>query len=333
MKKRKLIKCLSLICLAALLLCGCAGQEARTLTGFALDTVVSLTVFDGDEAALSQALALCNDLERRLSRTVADSEIARANAAGGEPVELSADTAALIEKALYYAELSGGLFDVTVCPLTDLWDFKADHPAVPAAEDIEAALACVGWERVQLSGTQLRLTGGARIDLGGIAKGYIADRVAQSLAAAGKERALVNLGGNVVVFGGREDGEPFTVGIQKPFAAGGELALTLCLSDGAVATSGSYERCFWQQEELFHHILHPQTGMPARTGLASVTVIAKSSVDADALSTVCFLLGQQAGLELINGLSDTEAVFISEQGEIVLSEGLRRGEGFVTIRQ
>lgn len=323
-----LMAALSLLCAA---LCGC-GEKSRTITGFGLNTVVSVTVFDNDEAALSDALVLLGELERRLSRTVETSEIARANRAGGAPTAISDDTAELLRLALSYSELSGGKFDITVCPASSLWDFGAAEPAIPSSGALSEAVSRIGYEKVALSGNALTLSGGAELDLGGIAKGYIADCIAEQLKGAGKERAIVNLGGNVVVFGGKADGSPFTVGIQKPFGISGETALTLCLSDGAVATSGTYERCFTRDGILYHHILDPETGMPANTGLSSVTVITGSSAEADALSTVCFLLGETEGMALIEDSANTEAVFIREDGSVLLSSGLSRGDGFVTVQ-
>ncbi|MBR3692737.1 MAG: FAD:protein FMN transferase [Clostridia bacterium] len=330
---KQLLKYTAGILLFALLFCtlaGCGGGT-KTLTGFGLNTLVSLTVYDGDEAALSGALQTLGKLERRLSRTVAGSEISAANSAGGAPVTLSEDTAELVRMALRGAELSGGKFDITVCPLTALWDFSAAEPKIPDAADLAAALSRVGYENIRLEGNTLTLSGGAEIDLGGIAKGYIADVLAEELRAAGKERAIVNLGGNIALFGGKPDGSPFSVGIQKPFAPSGETALTLSLRDGAIATSGTYERSFTQDGILYHHILDPDTGMPADTGLSSVTVIAQRAAEADLLSTVCFLLGEEGGLSLVERLPDTEAVFVRADGSIRLSAGLRDGNAFVSV--
>ena len=330
---KQLLKYTAGILLFALLFCtlaGCGGGT-KTLTGFGLNTLVSLTVYDGDEAALSGALQTLGKLERRLSRTVAGSEISAANSAGGAPVTLSEDTAELVRMALRGAELSGGKFDITVCPLTALWDFSAAEPKIPDAADLAAALSRVGYENIRLEGSTLTLSGGAEIDLGGIAKGYIADVLAEELRAAGKERAIVNLGGNIALFGGKPDGSPFSVGIQKPFAPSGETALTLSLRDGAIATSGTYERSFTQDGILYHHILDPDTGMPADTGLSSVTVIAQRAAEADLLSTVCFLLGEEGGLSLVERLPDTEAVFVRADGSIRLSAGLRDGNAFVSV--
>jgi len=327
----RIICIITALALLGAFLCSC-GDRARTITGFGLNTVVSVTVFDGDEAALSDAMVLLGELERKLSRTVESSEIARANRADGAPTELSADTAELLRLALSFSELSDGKFDITVCPATSLWDFSTAEPVIPSSDKLSDAVSRIGYENVSLSGNTLTLSCGAEIDLGGIAKGYIADRMAEQLKSAGKMHGIVNLGGNVVVFGGKADGSPFTVGIQKPFGASGETALTLCLSDGAVATSGTYERSFTRDGVLDHHILDPKTGMPADTGLSSVTVITGSSAEADALSTVCFLLGETEGMALIEERADTEAVFIRENGSLRLSSGLSRGNTFVTVQ-
>ncbi len=320
---RKIVSVCALI-LAVCLLCSACGARAVTAAGFALNTVVSVSLYDGDETAAAGALTLCSQWERKLSRTVAESEISALNAAAGAPVTLSAETAELLALAQKYEALSGGRFDVTVAPLSDLWDFNGD-PRVPAEEELAAARSRVGAEKLRLDGRTASLSGGAQVDLGAIAKGYIADRLTEALRAQGKTRGIVNLGGNVAVFGGGD--APFTVAVQKPFGQSGEYACTLSISDGAVVTSGVYERGFEADGVWYHHLLDPRTGCPAQTGLWSVTVIAASAADADALATVLFLLGEAEGVALAERLPDVEAVFIRDGGSVRFTSGLADGQG------
>lgn len=319
MKKRI---CIFAAVMAILLLglSGCASAP-REATGFSLNTVVSVRTWGGGESLPQEALALCSEYEHRFSRTLPDSEIYALNHANGQPLSLSEDTARLLALAGEYHDLSGGAFDVTIAPVSELWDFSGT-PRVPAEDELAEALGKVGFANLTLSGQEARISGGGEIDLGGIAKGYISQKLADFLRAEGAGRAIVNLGGNVVVFGGEQ--KPFSVAIQKPFGGSGEYAMTLYVSEGAVVTSGTYERGFEQGGVWYHHILDPATGMPARTGLDSVTVITDDAGRGDALSTVCFLLGEERGMALIESLPECEAVFIRKDGGIVTTSGIDR---------
>ena len=303
-----------LLCLLAplLLLSGCAPAPISK-TGFALDTVVSVTLYQGgDEETAQEALALCRDYEAIFSPTAPNSELYQVNQ--GEITRLSGDLAAVLKEALEFAALSGGAFDPTVGALTSLWDFSAQDPSPPDRAAIQSALDHVGYDKVTLAGdgTITISDPQLRIDLGAIAKGYIADRVRDFLLEEGVTSAIINLGGNLYCIGGRPDGSPFEIAIQTPFGSSDDTAVTLAVEDLSVVTSGVYQRYFQEDGVLYHHILDPRTGYPADTGLLSVTILAPRSVDADALSTTCFLLGLDDGLALVDSLDGVGAVFITE---------------------
>ena len=221
-----------------------------------------------------------------------------------------------------YSELSGGAFDITIEPVSSLWDFTSGEKIVPDAETIAEKQACVGYEDVELKGNKLRFKKeGMGIELGAVAKGYIADKVKEYLVSEGVKSAVIDLGGNVLCVGEKPDGKPFKIGIQKPFADRSETVSAVEIAGTSVVSSGIYERYFEKDGKLYHHILDPATGYPYENGLVSVTVLSEESADGDGLSTACFALGLEKGLELIEQTPDTEAMFITEDGEMHFSKG------------
>ena len=164
------------------------------------------------------------------------------------------------------------------------------------------------------------------MDLGGIAKGYTADKVKEFLMEEDVDSAIINLGGNILAFGGKpsENGEilPFQIGVSEPTdRENAGIMGYFTARDASVVTSGNYERYFEEGGVRYHHILDSETGYPAETGLDSVTILSEKSVDGDALSTTCFVLGLERAMELIESIPDTEAVFITSDGETVMTSG------------
>ena len=296
-------------------------------TAFKLNTVVTVTLYDSqDQEILDGALALCDEYERIFSRTLEESELYRLNA-GELPEEdggytLSDPMAELTAAGLYYGELSDGAFDISIAPVSSLWDFTSGEGSVPDSGAIAAALELVNYRDVSLEGDEIRFAKeGMQLDLGAVAKGYIADRIKDYLLEQGVESAIIDLGGNILCVGSRPGGDPFRIGLQRPFASRSETVATVEITDKSVVSSGIYERYFEEDGVLYHHILNPETGYPYDNGLVSVTIISDESVDGDALSTSCFALGLEKGMELINSLPDVQAVFITEDGELHFSEG------------
>ena len=302
-------------------------------SAFKLNTIVSIALYDStDETIIDEAFELCDYYENLLSRTIASSEISKINESALTPVTISDDTYELLEKGLYYSALSNGAFDITVEPLTSLWNFSSSSPKVPAASDIKLAVSEVDYENVVLeNGTVTLEEEGMGIDLGAIAKGYVADKVKEFLLSKGVTSAMINLGGNVLCVGEKPDGSAFKVGIQKPFEDRNETIAIMELSDKSVVSSGIYERYFVEDGVSYHHILNPSTGYPYDTDLVAVTIISDLSVDGDGLSTVCFALGLEKGLELINSMDDTYAVFITSDYELHYSDGFK--ENIPTTQQ
>lgn len=316
-----LIICAAALLAAALFLASRAGPLENT--AFAMDTVISVDIRGMSRGRtkklLKECFELCREYEQALSRTVAGNDIDRLNQ--GETVAVTEHALAVIEKSLMYSRLSGGAFDVTVLPLVELWDVGAAQTSVPGNADIEAARALTGYENIVIGGGNVSLGGGARIDLGAIAKGYIGDKMKELLISRGCESAVINLGGNVVTIGDN-GGKPWAVGVQQPFAAQGELAAVLRVKDKSVVTSGRYERYFLREGQLYHHIMDPATGRPAENELDAVTIVCDASADADALSTACFVLGSEEGAALLESVPGAEGLFILRNGETVATPGM-----------
>lgn len=320
-----MLRAISAMLACLLLLAGCMGcsvSEKRVeRTAFYFDTAVSITLYGGQEAWLDEAFAQCARYERIFSRTNAQSELYALNHADGQPMVCSDALVQVITAAVQYSTLSDGKFDVTIAPYSDLWDFTAQQPTLPDANALKAAGKRVGYENIQIKGNTVTLLSGAQLDLGGIAKGYIADRLAELLTEKGAN-AVLSLGGNVMLIGEKSNGAAYTVGIKNPENTA-ELAAKLRARGGlSVVTCGDYERCFTLDGVRYHHILDVSSGMPAESDLRAVTVIAPSSMQADALSTICFLLGEQAGKALIETLDGVEAVFVNQHNAVTCTDGI-----------
>ena len=321
----------ALLSASILLLSGCSGlprERSQTYTDTLFDTVISVQIFDSvDEDVLEGCEKLCKKYDSMFSNKIEDSEISRINSAGGNPVEVSKETIKLIKKGIYYSEMSDGVFDITIAPVSNLWDFKAETPLVPSPEAIAEAVSHVNFENIIIRDNTVKLTDPhAGIDLGAIAKGYIADRIKDYLEEEGVRHAMINLGGNVLAMGSKLDGSDYNIGIQEPFDETGEPITSVKISDKSVVTSGIYQRYFKADGKIYHHILDPNTGYPCENNLYSVTILTDSSLTADALSTTCFLLGYDRGMKLINQLDNVDAVFITNDNQIHYSKNFQNNQ-------
>lgn len=308
-----------------LLLCSACGEaktpEKRSEVGYALDTVITLTAYTDDEQVLKDAMGECRRLEGILSRTVEGSDVWRINHAEGKPVEVSEETAEVLACALETAEESGGAFDITVAPVSILWDFKSGKAELPDADAISEAVRLVDYKQIKLEGRMVTLPAGMMIDLGGIAKGYIADQVKEYLEKRGVKHAILSFGGNIVAIGTKPDGSDWKVGIQDIDLPAGNYMLVARNNGGSTVTSGIYERGFDLDGVRYHHLLSPATGWPVQNELASVTVFSESSMQGDALATASFVLGPEEGKALIERLEGVEAVFIFKDRTAVYTSG------------
>ena len=319
------MKRLSLSLLALLLLCGCArsaapqGAEAESVSStiFAMDTVMDLRVC-GDERLLLDAAARIADLERALSVTDPGSEIYAVNRDGRG--ELGEDAAALLERALAVCARTDGALDVSVYPVVRAWGFTTGDYRVPDAEELHSLLQNVDYRQIALDGSSVTLRPGMMLDLGSVAKGYASDQVLALFQSAGVTSALLNLGGNVHALGGKPDGSDWRIAIQDPLGSG-YLGL-LEIRDRAVITSGGYERSFEEDGEVYWHIIDPATGAPARSGLISVSVVGRDGTLCDGLSTALFVMGLERAAALWRASDDFEAIFVTDQKEIYITQGL-----------
>jgi len=326
------------ICLLFLpILQGCAINEVREHSKnlFALNTWINIRIYAGREGPkiIDSAVRRIEEIERRMSVTIKDSDVSRINDnAGIQPVKVHEDTFKVIEKALEYAKLSKGAFDITVYPIVQLWGITTEHPRVPTDEEIREKLKFVDYQKVILNedeGTVYLQEKGMGIDLGAIAKGYAADEVVRVLREEGVQHALINMGGNVIVVGNKPNGQPWRIGIQDPRSDGVQqhIAVVEAVNE-SVVSSGDYERyikdVYQKTGVRYHHIFDPATGYPANQGLMATTVVAENSADADALSTIVFVMGAEKGLGLVEQIGNAEALAVTVDKKIYTTKGFDR---------
>ena len=299
--------------------CGTDGGDTEASRDlFAMDTYMTVTAYGkGATEAVDQAADEISRLDQLLSTGNEDSEIYKINQSGDGI--LSEETAYLVERSLDLYEATDGAFDIAIEPLTSLWDFTAENPKVPKDSLIRAALPKCNYHNISVDTDKNEITlktDDTAIELGAIAKGYIADRLKDYLVSQNVKSAIINLGGNVLCIGEKTDNSAFKIGIQKPFADRSETIAVMDIRDKSVVSSGIYERCFEQDGTLYHHLLNPKTGYPYDNGLIAVTIISDQSVDGDALSTTCFALGLEDGMKLAESLDDVQAFFVTSDYEI-----------------
>lgn len=330
-RKKSIIYTASIIAIFAVVftcLFSLKGCFSKTLsrTFFAADTVCTITLYDGSESDLDGAVDIVFSLADKFNCRDENSELGILNKTKSckNP---SSELKEIIEQGMLFSSLGKGSFDITVKPLSSLWDFK--NEVIPKNADISAVLPKIGYKNIEISDSYITLKNGAEIDLGGIAKGYMADKITDFLIRNGVKSAVINLGGNVSVIGKKQN-KNFTVGIQKPFGEGNS-ALISCY-DMSVVTSGIYQRYFEKNGKIHHHLLNTKTGYPEQNGLYSVTIISKFATVADALSTLCFLEGLEKGMELIEKQEGIEAVFIDKNQKMHLSSGLTLNGNLIEIK-
>jgi thiamine biosynthesis lipoprotein len=292
-----------------------------TARAFHFDTL-NTVVAQADQELIEEALELCSFYEKLLSRFIEGSDVWRLNHAQGHPVELHPATLQVLQCAERVRGASQGAFNIAIGSASELWDFGSTAPRVPNAVELARMAETLHDFRVTSTGLFATIPATLQIDLGGIAKGFICDRIAGALRERGVNSALLNFGGNVVTVGEHPEKRPWQVGIQTPGhrRESNIFALLEC-ADTAVVTSGIYERGFTAGGELYHHILDPRTCWPARTDLLSVSVILPNSMLADALATAILVLGVKDGLPLAQQFG-AKVVLLEEDGQLTCSEGL-----------
>ncbi|MCL2078826.1 MAG: FAD:protein FMN transferase [Oscillospiraceae bacterium] len=320
---------------------GCGGGQSGDImseTRLLFDTYCTITIgqpiysskLDASNLIsnlLEEAFELCEKYEALFGMTVTGSDVWKINHAKGEPVEVSRETVELIEHGLRFGELSGGMFDITVGRLSSLWDFGNNFnehggQTVPPQELLKKAQLTVNYSQLttnaEKSTVQLE-NPESWIDLGGIAKGYIADKIAEHLRQNGVTNALINLGGDIMLLGKRPDGSPWRTAIRKPYGSENEYVGVLEIADASIVSSGTYERQFTEDGITYHHILDPYTGMPSTSDVISATVIAENALIGESLSTIAVLTGSEK-IEIIfeQTAGFIGAVLVTDGGEVLI---------------
>lgn len=317
-----------------LIISGCSPQKELSEsypisdTRFILDTISSISIYayngkEKPEDIINETFELCEYYEGLFSRTIEGSDIYKINNSNGAPVNVDDSTIEIIKKSIEYSEITNGEFDITVGPISSLWNFTDGNNIVPASDIIEEAITHIGYKNIVIDGNSVTLKDPkAALELGAIAKGFIADRCADFLREKNVTSAIINLGGNILTVGGKTETEPFNIGVQKPFDERNKTDGIISARDKSVVTSGIYERYFKVNDKIYHHILDPKTGYPIDNSLEAVTIISDKSIDGDVLSTSCFLLGLENGLKLIESTDGVEAIFITKDGSLHYSSGI-----------
>ena len=344
MNRSKLVRGLGCLLVVVLLLCGCGtmataaddpeASQASKVYVDSMDTFIELTAYgSGRDEALKAAKAEIERLNDMLSIGVEESEISRVNQEGSGTV--SPETAEMIREALVLYEETGGAFDLTVYPLMELWGFVSKDYHVPTQEELRATLERVGADRVAIDPESdlVTLGDGQAIDLGGIVKGFTAQRLMELFREYGVTSSIVSLGGNIQCLGTKPDGSAWRIGVKDPFNPDAGLSAIVQIVDKAVITSGGYERFFVDEETgvTYRHIVDPATGYPAESGLSSVSIVTANGMLGDGLSTALYILGLERATEFWRAHSaEFDALFIDNEGEIYITAGL---EGAVTANQ
>ena len=293
-----------------------------------MGTLVSITAVAPNEPTAQSAIAAgfheIKRLEGLLSTWISDSELSRVNRSAGQaPVVVSRDTMELVARSQEMARMTDGAFNIAIGPAVDAWSVT-ERQRIPTDAELVQAKPFVDWTRIELNrtdGTLYLPIAGMRIDVGGIGKGYAADRAVDVMKKAGAQAGVVALAGDIKTFGSLPGSSGFPVGIQHPRQIGDVLAM-IDLRDEAISTAGDYERYFERDGVRYHHLLDPETLRPARA-CQSVTVIAKEGTVADGLDTGIFVLGPERGMALVERLPDVEAVIVDAEGRMTVSSGLR----------
>lgn len=323
-----------MLCLVTAMVAGCVEIQSTPQPVVSkriqmhMGTLVAVTAVASDKHVGDRAVQAAFDeikrLEQLLSTWRADSELSQVNAeAGRRPVQVSRETLQLVIRSLDIAQLTQGGFNIALGPAIEAWSVT-ERQHIPEIEELDRLKPLVDWTRIQVSPARRTIYlphTGMRIDVGGIGKGYAADRAVEEMKHAGALGGVVALSGDIKTFGILPERNGFPIGIRHPRQEGGLIAM-IDLKDEAISTAGDYERFFERDGIRYHHILDPQTLQPARA-CQSVTVIAKEGVVADGLDTAIFVLGPDQGMALAERLPDVEAIIVDSEGKMTVSSGLR----------
>lgn len=307
------------------------NEESISNTYYNLGTINEVTLYDVNKKTGEKILEECGsilmDIDNKMSNTIKSSDVSKINKNAGKAyTKVSKDTYYVIKKSIEFSNISNDTFDISVGPLIDLWSIGTDNAKVPNKEEIENILPLVDYSKILLNDENLSVKlseENMKIDLGGIAKGYAADKIYDYLKSENIKSAIINLGGNILTLGSKNNDQPFSIGIQDPTMPRGNSIGNIKVSNKSVVTSGIYERYIEKDNKIYHHMLNPHTGYPFENNLNSVTIVSDESIICDALSTTTFGLGLDSGMKLIESLNNVDAIFITKNKKIYLSSNLK----------
>ncbi|EJT6665689.1 FAD:protein FMN transferase [Clostridium perfringens] len=274
---------------------------------------------------IDEASNIMRSFEEKLSFFKENSEVSLINKnAGVRFVKVSKETFEIIKKAKYYSKITNGLFDITIAPLMELWKISSKSPMIPREKEIKDFLKLVNYCDIKIdeeNESVMLLNKNQKIDLGGIAKGYIADKIIEFYERNNVKSAIINIGGNVKVLGKKEDENLWKVGIVEPLKHSVENICAIDVSNKSVVTSGDYERGFICKDKYYHHILNPQNGNPSNSDLKSITLVTDESIDADALATPLFIMGKDdaSNFMIANGI---KGIMVTNDNKIIINKEL-----------
>ena len=299
--------------------CGRKKEEYISRTDYKLNTIVYVALYDRqEERLLDVCMNLCSRYEQTFSRTSPTSELYKLNES--KDMEVSDELLDLIALGVELGEKTDGLFDITIAPVAELWNFSGETPSVPVQAELDEALSSVDYRNIRIDGNHVTLENNASIDLGALAKGYIADRLKEYLLSEGVTSAIINLGGNTLCIGSKPTNEAFQIAIKKPFSDQNEVLEIASVTDQSLVTSGIYERGFEENGIWYHHILDPADGYPNDTDLISASIQSDLSVDGDALSTICMSLGSEKAQEFLLNYPGVKAWLVLRDESVICVE-------------
>lgn len=333
MKKLKSISALVLcVLIFSGVVSGCKSQPAVIEEEiYALNTIINITVYDGSTESVDKAKKEIKRLEGLFSVTDENSDLSRVNSSPDVFVNVSEDTFNVIKTSTEVSENTNGIFDITVYPAVKIWGFTTDEYKVPEDSELAQVKKNIDYKKIELNETNqsVKVPNGMELDLGGIAKGYVADKAAEVLISNGVKSALLNFGGNIRLIGLKPDGSEYKIGIKAPFSDG--YFAVLKANNTTISTAGGYERYFEENGKRYHHILNPSTASPAESDILSSTVVGNQGEVCDALATSVFIKGSEGIAELSEKYPDYGFIALTENAVYVsesLSDSLELTENY-----